>query len=97
MYYGIGLTRHGYYPHPICGGIDRVLGFDIGLKSLPPPDYSWREHYRTLCRYCGHYNRYTPAGPVHYARHKSEQGRMSPSWQKAYADYRKKKPVLSCY
>ena len=33
--FGLGLTRSGYYPHPICGGIDRVFGFDIGLKSLP--------------------------------------------------------------
>lgn len=97
MYYGIGLTQHGYYPHPICGGIDRVLGFDMGLKTLPPPDYSWQEHYRTLCRYCGHYNRYAPAGPVRYAPHAREQGRMTPAWQRAYAGYRKKKPVLSRY
>ncbi len=97
LYYGIGLTQHGYYPHPICGGIDRVLGFDIGLKSLPPSDYSWREHYRTLCRYCGHYNRYCPEGPVRYASSAREQGRMSAFWQKAYAEYCIKKPVLTRY
>lgn len=97
MYYGIGLTEHGYYPHPICGGIDRVFGFDMGLKTLPPPDYSWQEHYRTLCRYCGHYNRYAPAGLVRYAPKAREQGWMSPSWQRAYAEYRNKKPVLSRY
>ena len=97
MYYGIGLTQHGFYPHPICGGIDRVMGFDIGLKSLPPPDYSWREHYRILCRYCGHYNRYCPEGAVRYAPISLERGRMSSSWRKAYTSYRRNKPVLSRY
>lgn len=33
--HGLGLTKHGFYPHPVCGGIDRVFGFDIGRKSLP--------------------------------------------------------------
>lgn len=97
MYYGIGLTRHGYYPHPICGGIDRVLGLDVGLKKLPPSDHSWIDHYRSLCRYCGHYNRYAPAGPIRYARQARERGRISPFWQAAYARYRRKRPVLSLY
>lgn len=97
MYYGIGLTRHGYYPHPVCGAIDRVLGLDIGLKRLPPADHSWEEHYRRLCPYCGHYNRYTPGGPVRYAGRRTERGGMSPFWRKAYENYRKKKPELSLY
>lgn len=97
LYYGIGLTHNGYYPHPICGGIDRVMGFDIGLKSLPPPNYSWREHYRMLCRYCGHYNRYCPEGAVRYAPAFRERRRMSQSWQKAYAAYRTQPPALSRY
>ena len=97
MLYGIGLTRHGYYPHPICAGIDRVLGLDIGLKKLPPSDHSWTEHYDRLCRYCGHYNRYAPAGPIRYARPTREKGKMSPFWQAAYARYQKERPVLSLY
>jgi hypothetical protein len=97
LYYGIGLTRHGYYPHPICGGIDRVLGFDMGLKALPSSDYSWAEFYKRLCPYCGHYYRYAPTGPIGRKDGAEERGKMSPSWQKAYSAYRKNKPVLSEY
>ncbi len=53
--YGLGLTRHGYYPHPICGGIDRVFGFDLGRKHLPPRDDALEEQFERFCRLCGFY------------------------------------------
>jgi hypothetical protein len=53
--FGIGLNRYGYYPHPVCGGIDRVFGLDIGRKSLPAPDDAMTEVYSDLCRHCGHF------------------------------------------
>jgi hypothetical protein len=96
-YYGIGLTRHGYYPHPICGSIDRVFGFDLGLKKLPPPNFFWKKHFRKLCALCGHYDRYSPAGPRQTTGLIDDRGRMSTSWQRAYNKYREKKPVLSLY
>lgn len=97
LYYGIGLTRHGYYPHPICGSIDRVLGFNMGLKELPSSDYSWAEFYKRLCPYCGHYYKYAPSGPIGSKGRVEDRGKMSPSWQTAYSEYRKKKPVLSVF
>ncbi len=96
-HYGIGLTRYGYYPHPICGNIDRVFGFDIGRKSLPAGHHLWMEQYRKLCPYCGHYNGYAPSGVIRNPEHIQERGKMSPAWQEAYRAYKLKKPLLSLY
>ena len=94
--YGMGLTRYGYYPHPICGGIDRVFGFDIGRKTLPSCRDTMIDQFQTLCQYCGHY---TTCHPKRFPRPKGfiEKGKMSPSWSKAYSDYQKNKPILSLY
>jgi hypothetical protein len=58
---GIGLTKHGYYPCAIAGGIDRVFGFDIGKKRLPAKKDSMQEQLRTFCKYCGHFRRFNDA------------------------------------
>lgn len=83
---GIGLTRYGYYPCVIAGGIDRIFGFDIGRKKLPNFSDPMTEECRVLCRYCGHFNSFFPS--------KEE---VSPTWKKAYEEYRRKKPRLSLY
>jgi len=51
--YGVGLMRNGFYPHPICGGIDRIFGFDIGRKSLPDRHDTMRDQFNILCPLCG--------------------------------------------
>jgi hypothetical protein len=89
LYYGIGLTRDGYYPHPICGGIDRVFGFKIALKDMPQRNHSWTKHYKKLCPYCGHYNKYPLPGYPQNENAIKEQGMMSISWRKAYSKYNK--------
>lgn len=33
-YCGTGLTPYGYYPCAVAGGIDRVMGFNIGRKQI---------------------------------------------------------------
>jgi hypothetical protein len=91
--YGLGLTRHGYYPHPICGGIDRVFGMDIGRKTLPDAGDGLDEQFPRLCRYCGlfvHYNR---------ALHPEKliPGTMTESWSRAYTQYRTHPPFLRPY
>jgi hypothetical protein len=104
--YGLGLTRYGYYPHPICGGIDRVFGMDIGRKTLPDVADLLDELFPRLCRYCGlfvHYNRaLQPALPKRSTdsagdSKKFPSGTMTESWSQAYAGYRAQPPSLRPY
>jgi hypothetical protein len=94
--YGIGLLRYGYYPHAVCGNIDRVFGFDVGRKALPSPEDRMVDQFRILCRYCGHYRECTPK-PVFALRRVEGVGTMSPAWIRAYAEYRRRRPPLSLY
>ncbi len=97
-HYGIGLLRYGYYPHPICAHIDRVFGFDIGVKRLPGAGHSWANHCNRLCRYCGYYdNRHLVYERPQNADQTGAGGGVSPSWQQAYSEYRHRKPVLGVY
>ncbi|MDD5209695.1 MAG: hypothetical protein PHV36_09930 [Elusimicrobiales bacterium] len=52
---GHGLSRYGYYPCGAGASIDRVFGFDIGIKRLRDltPENT-RKQLKLLCRYCGH-------------------------------------------
>jgi len=101
--FALGLTRHGYYPHPICGGIDRVLGFDIGRKNLSDVAGGVREQMSRLCPYCGHFREFrgrdgrlaTKVLPQH--TDDSPPERMSPSWIEAYRNYRRNPPELTLY
>jgi len=100
--FGLGLTRSGYYPHPICGGIDRVFGFNIGLKKLPTVA-DMAGQMRRLCPLCGHFRQFTAESRRglgilgHGRENKFLPGQQSPSWIRAYRDFRKKRPELSQY
>jgi len=98
-YRGVGLTKYGYYPHPVCGGIDRVFGFDIGRTTLPAKDDPMTEHFETLCKYCGMFfhRQQMPSGKTQAPQQQFPPGQQSKSWQTAYQRYRKKKPVLKTY
>ncbi len=106
-FYGLGLNRYGYYPHPNCGSIDRVFGFDIGRKSLPRPDDKLEEHFSSLCRYCGmflYFNRAVAGGELRMqtvSRKIGDKvyppGSISGSWEKAYKTYAENKPLLGEY
>jgi len=97
--YGLGLTRHGYYPHPICAGIDRVFGFDVGRKSLPLPDDQLDDQFSKLCRLCGFYRHSLQLRSGRDPSHEPDvkPGRQSGSWSTAYENYRKQRPKLSEY
>lgn len=84
---GIGLTRYGYYPCGVAGGIDRVFGFDAGRKKIPAPDDEMRDLLNIFCKYCGHFKGYE----------KVKDQSISPIWEKAYKDYYKNEPILSLY
>jgi hypothetical protein len=100
--YGLGLNRYGYYPHPACGGIDRVFGFDIGRKTLPKPDDDMRELFPQLCRYCGFFRVFNRGVQPDFntrptAAELARRGEMTASWQEAYRRYRSAPPTLELY
>jgi hypothetical protein len=99
---GLGLTRHGYYPHPVCAGIDRVWGFDVGRRTLPRPDDDLREQFARLCPLCGLFRFFRGRGRARPdlspdQRERGLRGTISPSWVHAYDRYREKRPVLTLY
>ena len=96
---GLALTKYGYYPHPVCGGIDRVFGFDIGRKTLPSSDDPMTEHFEKLCRFCGMFlhRQRMPSGGEQASQPELSRGQKTESWNTAYRNYRQKKPVLTNY
>jgi hypothetical protein len=97
--FGIGLNRYGYYPHAVCGGIDRVFGLDVGRKFLPDADDDLSDIYPHLCRYCGHFWDSTdldePAVPVREDR--KDAPPCTISWSRAYSSYQTRRPELRLY
>lgn len=71
---GLGLTPSGYYMCAVAGGIDRIFGFDMGRKTLPPPDDSMIDQMQAFCPLCGHFGF---AWPV-------KKTKMSATWRNAY-------------
>lgn len=89
---GIALTPFGYYPCALAGGIDRVLGFDIGRKKLPGADDEMTDQMQILCQYCG---KFRVSLRVKGTMVKKEI--LSPSWVKVYNKYKAKKPPMTLY
>lgn len=88
---GLGLSRHGYYPCGAGAAVDRVFGFDVGIRSLAGVNTrEMRERMRTLCALCGYFK-----GEKACARAVREE--YSPSWAAALARYRTNPPRLSVY
>ena len=88
---GLGLSRNGFYACGPGASIDRVFGFDIGLKSLSlVEDARLREQMNRLCRYCGLFKR-------NYGTKLITEEMLSVNWQKAIDEYKRDKPELSLY
>lgn len=87
-FWGIGLTRYGYYPCSVSGGIDRVFGFDIGRQTVPSSEDPMHAVLRTVCRYCGHFIRFNTI---------NRREEISESWAKAYEAFKENPPVLTVY
>ncbi|MBN1671905.1 MAG: radical SAM protein [Kiritimatiellae bacterium] len=93
---GLGLTRHGYYPCGAGGGVDRVFGFDIGIKSLSEVRRrALRKQLGELCGYCGHFDSVDPGGPGKAEWVWGET--KSISWQHACEKYKQQGSRLSPY
>lgn len=90
---GISLTKYGYYPCGAGAAIDRIFGFNIGIKNLKDVNLiSLRNQLKYLCKYCGHYN----SGFINNFEFTSKK-EISKSWIKAYKKYFIKKPKLTKY
>jgi len=89
---GLGLTRYGYYPCGAGASVDRVSGFDIGIKRLALVNKeSLKQQLKTLCGYCGQFVR-------DYNNNKRvTEEKMSPYWVEAYKAYKQNKPKLTLY
>jgi len=88
---GVGLTRYGFYPCGAGASIDRVFGFDFGLKSVGELTMaSLRERLPRLCRLCGHFKD-TDSGD------RVDEEVMSASWRSAYERFRESAPKLTLY
>jgi|GEM_PF-544726 len=86
---GIGLTPFGYYPCAVAGGIDRVFGFDLGIKNLPPDHEEFTDVLRILCRICGHFKRLGETPP--------DRPVQSRTWRRAYEKFHKSPAILQRY
>ena len=70
--------------------VDRVFGFDIGIKKLSlVSEEALRKQMNILCKYCGWFR--LPQGGIVLTE------KISPSWKRAFIEYRKQKPRLSLY
>jgi len=85
----IGLSRYGYYPCSPGANVDRVFGFDVGIKKLSQVNSeTLSNQMKILCRYCGHYKE--PNEVV-------LKEKMSRAWKDAYKKYKGGKPKLKLY
>lgn len=92
---GIGLNMYGFYHCAVAAGIDRVIGLDIGLKSIPSTAEQMIEQKRQLCRFCGHF-----LSRQHLSSHLREklgEEVISKTWMEAYSKYKEKQPNLTKY
>lgn len=86
---GISLSRNGFYCCGAAPHIDRVFGFNLGIKELKDVNlYSLRKLFSAFCKYCGHFKE-----PNDFAK----KSIISPTWETAYKKYRENAPNLDLY
>ena len=85
---GMGLNRYGYYACAEAAAVDRVFGFDVGIKKLSGVNHvALRLQLRGLCGYCGTFKK----------PDLTTEEKMSETWKSTYRAYRKGRPKLSVY
>lgn len=82
---GMGLTPMGYYPCAVAGGIDRILGENLGASSLPADDDDMIAAVDRLCRLCGRFRdgHFIPR----VLREPVSGAPTSPTWARLYAEW----------
>ena len=85
---GMGLTPLGYYPCAVAGGIDRILGENIGYDDLPNDTVTMLEITNKLCRYCGRFKdgHFVPKN----LRKPLIEQKTSKSWKKLYTNWKQR-------
>ena len=87
--HGLALSRYGFYPCTPGASVDRIFGFDIGIKKLSDvTEKTLRKQMQILCRYCGFFHE------PHRMVRKEE---ISITWEKAYKAYKERASILSLY
>lgn len=94
-YCGIGLNMFGYYPCGVSGSIDRVMGFNKGLKNLPSDINIIKEQLKYFCRYCGNFLNRKYLKPENRLQVIGEP--KTKSWREAYKHYNKSPQILKSY
>jgi hypothetical protein len=90
-YCGIGLNHLGYFPCAVAGGIERILGTGLSVRSLAEVDASIAERLDTYCRLCGNFKHYARSRGDFTPRSEKdvcETPVISPSWAGLYAQRR---------
>jgi hypothetical protein len=72
---GLGLTPSGYYLCAVAGGIDRILGYQLGRPTLPEASDTFEDQSAAFCPLCGHFGFQWP----------TRKPRISKTWRLAYA------------
>jgi|GEM_PF-3363707 organic radical activating enzyme len=94
---GLGLTRYGYYGCSAGASIDRVFGYDIGIRSLKDVCMNRLiEQRKKLCRLCGRFNDLS-IDAEHYGPNWVIEEKTSITWDKAFQLYSKNRPSLAIY
>lgn len=101
LFIGLGLTPYGFYHCVVAGGgIDRVIGLDLGRKSLPDIGDDFIEEKKLLCRYCGLLDASVDDMSKSFSYQKVDKADLkilSPIWIKFYNKYKKNKIKMSLY
>lgn len=98
-YCGIGLNKYGYYPCGVAGSMDRVMGYDVGIKTLR--DITLEKMKILLarfCKYCGNMiecdvnmGNFIPR----CEKRAFSENVVTSSWESFYQKYQEKKPILT--
>ena len=86
---GMGLTPMGYYPCAVAGGIDRIVGENLGVQGLPADDDDMAQAAERLCSLCGRFRdgHFVPRA----LRTSLIEERMSPSWRRLYGEWHQRR------
>jgi uncharacterized Fe-S cluster-containing radical SAM superfamily protein len=89
---GMGLNPTGYYQCAVAGGIDRVIGKNLGRAALPGDADDMADLSRDLCRLCGHFRdgHMIPS----QLRPPLLEEKKSETWVRIYADWKQHKRSL---
>ncbi|WP_459846486.1 hypothetical protein [Campylobacter concisus] len=91
-YCGLGLNKNGYYACSVCGGIDRVLGGNKGIKTLKGiTTQNLQDHFKEFCKFCGNFKDYAPNYGDFIPRCEKApfKEKISPSWKQIYDRYKR--------